>query len=177
MSPHSLESLLPLFYGLLAGGALALILVFRRTRQSKAAELELSPNCLLTKYPVMLVTGTKTLKNTLTDQQNSYEMLKQHGYATEWTQIPVEYQSKSSLERQLLELLNELHQEHLRFHFMVTTELFPLFKEVLAAHSKFLDTEPSTVVSLTLLHYPESRTILKRAVELSEQDFIDSQKI
>lgn len=173
-SVNSFSNLWPLGIGTLFG---IVYFIFSRTKLKSNSKIELTPNCLLTRQPVMLISEPDhRLKFEKHDHainkrhrfESTYQMLKEHGYKVEWTKIPLDFQSQVQVQKQLKDLLEELLNEKQRYHFFICPEAFENFNEVLS-HEKSL---AQIVESVSSLRFKDPRLALHRAVELAEQDFI-----
>ena len=138
-----------------------------RQLEQRRPSFELTPNCLLTRLPVLLITepGNEPHPHRF---EMIYQMLKEHGYKTEWVKIPVEFESNEAIKKQLQDLLHELSLEGLSFHIFIAPELVVTFSQVVESMPK----AKTIAVSITALEFPNPRKVLDRAVELAEQDFI-----
>jgi hypothetical protein len=168
ISTETISFLAPLLWGAALGAiVLGLYLISRKT--VSRSSIELTPNCLLTRHPVLLLTGaaTKGLSK-FAHHEMIFEMLKAHGYKVEWVKIPIAAGTPEILQNQLHEVIRELHSEGLRFHFFVDPALELIFEKI----QIHMPISQKVIVSSTVLEFTESRAVLHRAVELAEQDFI-----
>ncbi len=162
-------SIWPLVLGALIGIYLFAWPRYFKSKKESSPPFELTPNCLLTRLPVMLLTEPESDRGTKPHRfEMIYQMLKEHGYKVEWTQIPLEFQNSQQIKQQIEGLLEELQAEKLSFHFFISPEAFNVFNEVLVTNEPFLQ----VVTSSSSLDFSEPRLVLHRAVELAEQDFV-----
>jgi hypothetical protein len=168
MSEESISFLTPLLWGAVLGIVLLTLFVVSRKRSSESS-IELTPNCLLTRFPVLLLTSPgRRGPSKFAHHDKVYEMLKAHGYKVEWVKIPIDSSSEGALQKQLQEVIRELSSEGLQFHFFVDPALEEAFHKVQTQ----MPSSQRVIVSSTALEFAESRAVLQRTVELAEQDFI-----
>jgi len=161
-------SIWPFLLGTAIGIIVFVLPKYMNSRKDKKPPFELTPNCLLTRNPVMLLSEPE-----LPSQNNQhgftqiFQMLKEHGYKVEWTKIPVEFEDHTKIKTQILELLNELVSEKLTFHFFISNQMLPIFRSVLQEQANL----GTVVISQSSMNFEDPRLVLHRAVELAEQDF------
>lgn len=141
-------ALIPLAIGILT------TILFQVYKRQKIKFIELSPNCLLTKYPIIFINTNRTF---LTREPKELTYLRAHGYDA--TLIP--YTKNASRLQNSLSQLAEVHTKiHLFYPNELTLEMSALLKkypDFFASHQK---TEAKPI-----------KEYLEYAISLAEKDF------
>ena len=104
---------------MLSGILLALIIVglafaHNYYRNQNILEVELKPNCLLTRYPILFITGYKSLFYFMNYFNHQPDFLKEHGY--EVAVLNLAWKSENSRNTQLLNFLKNAESQNKKFH-------------------------------------------------------------
>jgi hypothetical protein len=183
----------------LAVSVLGFALLTNYYRERRAYKIKLKPNCLLTRHPVVFVTGLRSLFY-FRKYWNAYpEMLAEHGYEVFTLHLP--WRGPTRLQR-LQEFL-QAAPESKKFHFVCDEATQWEFRAVFAQHPalasvtilkkdsttaipqslalnlsyklhtlSFLGTELPRPQDLGVGFPTESSLLLKRMQALGEQDFL-----
>ena len=109
-------------------------------------ELVLRPNCLLTRRPIYLLTGPRSIFYYRSPWKALHNFLYQHGYKVFVFKLP--FQAKTQREGYLKAMINKLNQSHIMCDATTYQELRPLLEQ----------TKNSTITVLTdslLVNLPE----------------------
>lgn len=109
---------------------LALALVSNWKRRQSSAHFELVPNCLLTRYPVIFISGNRSFFYFLRYWNIFPIYLAEHGYEVYNLGLP--WRNRRGRYASLLRFLEEKSQQGERFHFMLDDKSAAEFKELLA---------------------------------------------
>lgn len=136
--------MLPLcFFAGLSVALLALALTTNLYRQRRRTSFELEPNCLLTRHPVVFITGPRSLFY-FRRYWNAYpEILAEHGY--EVFLLPLPWQGPQR-ENKMQEFLNTRPAETRGFHFICDS--------VTAEEMASLFEHSPLALSVTVLRHP-----------------------
>lgn len=128
--------------------AIALQIRHRKVRQRKLSTLELRPNCLLTRYPIVFLSGRKSLFR-LFDHWNSIPFfLREHGY-----EVVVIEPAPRDPARSVIEILDELKTKG---HFIFDSSQHDEIEELARyGHRK--------IASLTCVRRTGAQTSLRRS--------------
>lgn len=122
----------------------AVALVSNWQRRRMEVEFELTPNCLLTRYPIIFVSGTRSLFYFLR-YWNIYPVyLAEHGYEVYNLALP--WRNSRGRFASLLRFLEDRSQQGEKFHFVVDAPTAEEFRDLLT--NQF-----SCLRSLTVLPY------------------------
>ncbi|MFV3410452.1 hypothetical protein ACNH6C_17715 [Bdellovibrio bacteriovorus] len=119
---------------------LGLALMTNRARRHKDVAFELKPNCLLTRFPMLFVTGPRSMFYFSTYWNLYTPYLAEHGYEVFTLHLPW---NKTRLRQQRFEyFLNQQESQNRKFHLVLDTPTFLELQDILRKQS------PS-VVSIT----------------------------
>lgn len=91
-------------------------------------ELVLRPNCLLTRRPIYLLTGPRSIFYYRNPWKELHNFLYQHGYKVFVFKLP--FQSKVQREGYLKAMIEKLHQSHIMCDGTTYQELSPIFNQI-----------------------------------------------
>lgn len=160
MSEHS-EYLL---WGFMVGFA-ATALFYARTwiAHKILAPASLRPNCLMTRYPIVMMTRPQSLWTSLRAIR-AYEMIRQHGYCVQWLRVT----EGADCSERLLEVLKGFEARGLSYHLLATSPQFEVAQDLSKRRPW------SGMKSLNLLDLANADSILDTAIVLAEDDFAQS---
>lgn len=124
-----------------ATAILALAFVANFLRLKKPFPVELRPNCLLTRYPVVFATGPRSIFYFLAYWNKIPDFLREHGY--EVYALPLHWRNRSERAKQWQKFLERLDRDNTKCHLIVDSytanELGDLWNE-----------RPSRIQSITI---------------------------
>ncbi|NUN06783.1 MAG: hypothetical protein HUU57_13595 [Bdellovibrio sp.] len=126
---------------------LGLALFSNQARSRQNLPFELKPNCLLTRWPVLFVTGHRSLFY-FKSYWNSYTpFLAEHGYEVFTLHLP--WKSTEQRRQRLVQFLEQQENQHRHFHLFVDSNTLSEFADLLRQHKS------AAIKSLTEVHGPE----------------------
>lgn len=90
-------------------------------RNQNVLEVELKPNCLLTRYPILFITGYKSLFYFMNYFNHQPDFLKEHGY--EVVVLNLAWKSENARNTQLLHFLKNAETQNKKFHIIYDESL------------------------------------------------------
>lgn len=110
---------------------LGLALFSNQARARQEVPFELKPNCLLTRYPLLFVTGPRSLFY-FKSYWNLYPIfLAEHGYEVFTLHLP--WSSKNERVQRLKQFISQQEELHRHFHLVIDSPTFTDFQELLRA--------------------------------------------
>lgn len=126
---------------------LGLALFSNQARFRQDLPFELKPNCLLTRWPVLFVTGHRSLFY-FKSYWNAYTpFLAEHGYEVFTLHLP--WKSTEQRCQRLMQFLKQQENQQRQFHLFLDSNTFSEFADLFREH-KF-----TVIRSLTEIHGPE----------------------
>jgi len=115
--------------GLLAATVLILLLFALNWRRAKKeTEFELTPNCLLTRYPIVFLTGHRSLFYFLSYWNEIPAFLTAHGYQV--YVMPLPWKTKAA-GKFLQHYFQRRSSQDQKFHFVIDPSLYSVFESLL----------------------------------------------
>lgn len=109
---------------------LALAIFANRSRRTHALNFSLQPNCLLTRHPVVFLTGRRSVFY-FSRYWNLYPVfLAEHGYEVFTVHLP--WRAPTERRKRLEQVLQK--ESHKKFHFVMDEATWVEFQEVLTNH-------------------------------------------
>ncbi|MDG0817463.1 lipase family protein [Bdellovibrio svalbardensis] len=125
----------------------ALAVFSNRTRARKEIPFELHPNCLLTRWPLLFVTGPRSFFYFDTYWNGYTSYLAEHGYEVFKLQLP--WNKSEYRQKRFLEFLTQQESLGRKFHLFVDSPTYAEMETLLRTH-KF-----SSIISLTEITAPD----------------------
>lgn len=138
----------------LSVSALTTLLYLNKRRASQEIQFDLKPNCLLSRYPLIFITGHRSLFYFLKYWNQIPDFLAEHGYQV--FTLPLPWRNHQQRLNQLRRVLQDFEQRQQKFHFFFDMTSLP---EVEALLEK---THYQCIESLTLVHNRSLNTTLSR---------------
>lgn len=131
--------------------ALGLAILTNRARSQQKFDFELKPNCLLTRWPLVFITGPRSLFYFSTYWNQYTVFLAEHGYEVFTLHLP--WNDSRKRQDQFQQFLSSQEKAHRHFHFFIDQPTFIEFEHLLRNHkseviksfTKITGNQPKTI--------------------------------
>ena len=166
MSPFKDPTFLVFAVGLLMGLALVTFSFYQNQKRAKLElKFDLIPNCLLTRRPLLFLTGQRSLFYFLNYWNQIPEYLAGHGY--EVFTLPLSWRNPKKRQKVLKSFLQSAEQKNKKYHILFDSSILPELQDLLS-EAHYEAAESLTVIqSLSAKIPPPANSVkpLKHSIE------------